>query len=333
MNQIKEVGNQNNNVINSVWKLYKRRWYILFIYSMVSMEQSIIWITFSPISDTAENYYGINDFQINLLLAWGTIIYIPFAFVSSYILKEKRGLRIVSLLGAFLAALGSSIRCLSILFPKKWYALYILTIGQILNAAVGPLVMSSPSKLSATWFGEQERTIATSIATLSNYFGSSVGFIIGPYIIQSYSLPILLIVEGIGSIIILVCIIIYFPEKPPTPPSPSASFSELDNNSFIFELKGLINQKSFILLSIIGGWSSGIYSIWSTMFNQILQPLHYSQIFSGWLGFASSVSGIVGGVILGILSDTILKRKFKIVLIILLSLSSILFFLVYFFLQ
>lgn len=32
--------------------------------------------------------------------------------------------------------------------------------------------------------------------------------------------------------------------------------------------------------------------------------------------------GIVGGVILGILSDTILKRKFKIVLIILLSLSS-----------
>lgn len=25
--QIKEVGNQNNNVINSVWKLYKRRFF------------------------------------------------------------------------------------------------------------------------------------------------------------------------------------------------------------------------------------------------------------------------------------------------------------------
>jgi hypothetical protein len=42
------------------------------------------------------------------------------------------------------------------------------------------LVMCNPSQLSAVWFADDERTIATSIGTLSNMLGSALGFLIAP---------------------------------------------------------------------------------------------------------------------------------------------------------
>ncbi len=44
--------------------------------------------------------------------------------------------------------LGASVRVLTIINPTAWWALPVVSLGQILNAIVGPLVMASPSKFS-----------------------------------------------------------------------------------------------------------------------------------------------------------------------------------------
>ena len=45
--------------------------------------------------------------------------------------------------------------------------LAFIHIAQILNAACGPLVMATPTKLSQAWFGESERATATAAAVLA----------------------------------------------------------------------------------------------------------------------------------------------------------------------
>ncbi len=55
--------------------------------------------------------------------------------------------------------LGASVRVLTIINPKAWWALPIVSLGQILNAIVGPLVMASPSKFSGN-IRRKKRTIS-----------------------------------------------------------------------------------------------------------------------------------------------------------------------------
>lgn len=313
------------------WTLYSRRWYILTVYSVLSCQQSILWITFSPIATSTKEYFNTTDTVVNLLLAWGSIAFIPFLFFSGYLMNMKGGLRKVVLLGAILDAAGGGIRCLALIHPKHWTAVYLLSIGQILNAFVGPLVMASPSKLSATWFGEKERTTVTAIATFANVFGAAIGFLYSPYVVKYTSVPMLLIVQAAEGVVIMIWVLIYFPEKPPTPPSASASVN-VDNavnttkkRGFYSEIWTLLHSPSFNVLSIIGGYGMGALGAWLGMFDIILGPHGYSQTLVGWLGFAANMSGIVGGIAIGMLGDTLFKRKFKGMLIVMFALSCLLF--------
>ena len=65
--------------------VYKRRWYILVVYCFVSILQSVIINTYSPIQDTARAVYHWHDYVIDLLAAWGSIAFciamVPFAWI------------------------------------------------------------------------------------------------------------------------------------------------------------------------------------------------------------------------------------------------------------
>lgn len=48
-------------------KVYKSRWWIVFIFSVYSAAQSIIWLTFSPIADDGKRLWvDIGDFFLNV---------------------------------------------------------------------------------------------------------------------------------------------------------------------------------------------------------------------------------------------------------------------------
>jgi len=225
------------------------------------------------------------------------------------------------ILAVVLCAISASMRCLVFFHPTKWYSIWCIHIAQILNAAVGPFVMASPSKLSSNWFPVKERTTATAVATLSNSLGGAVGFLIGPYIVKWYNIQVLLVVEGIHAVIIMIATLCYFPDRPPTPPSASAG--SVENVHFGRELLALMKNRYFMLLVLIGGWQAGAFNAWSGMFAIILTPEGYSETLAGWLGFLTIVSGVGGGLLVGILGDSIFKRKFKLMLVTLFFLCSL----------
>ncbi len=62
--------------------VYPRRYFALFVLSVISLLQSCVWLTFSPIETEAQDLYGWEDWNVKLFPAWGPIIFcmlVPYA--------------------------------------------------------------------------------------------------------------------------------------------------------------------------------------------------------------------------------------------------------------
>ena len=220
-----------------------KRYYILFMYSMIGSLSTNAWFTFSSVPDQAQQYYDLNtsntdqvNHTIDILLNYGPIMYLCMAPFASYLLLYLiKGLRYNVIIAANLIFLGSLTRSIpSILndlnlFNYKisnslYHTLIFLHIGQILINAAGPFIMAAPSKLSVIWFPESQRKTATVIATMSMTCGLCLAWIIGPCIVRqkSSNFAYLLYVDLILIFIPYILIMIYFPSSPTKLPSIAA---------------------------------------------------------------------------------------------------------------
>ena len=245
--------------------LYRGRFLILFTFSLLSFNQSLFWLTFSPISNEAMAYYNVDVNTVNLLLNWGPIIYIPCQFLTFWLASVRGGLRKVVLCSSSLCSLAMLLRVVPNLL---WHpssaafqanAIWFLHAAHILNAAAGPLVMSTVSQCSALWFGVNERAKvnphlplshtaaqhssacqrqpltsasprcalpqATSIAIFSNNLGAAIGFLQIPAQVpsgQGQDIPNLLYTHLGMAVFASLLTLAYFPASPPSPPSHAA---------------------------------------------------------------------------------------------------------------
>jgi hypothetical protein len=58
----------------------------------------------------------------------------------------------------------------------------------------------------------------------------------------------------------------------------------------------LLKNRSFLLLALLYGTTSGVFGGWSSVLDQNLQGFGIGQTFAGWLGFIAIVSGAFSGV-------------------------------------
>jgi hypothetical protein len=279
------------------YQLYRRRFYIISVFGLLTFNQCLIWLTFSPIARNVEVYYNITETTVDLFLNWGNIVCIP-TFPMAYLLLNKpQGLRLSMIVFAVTSVVATVLRIIPSIISSSSnphfssIAVPFLHTGQILNAICAPLVEVPISQLSCVWFGSNERARATTFALMINNFGAAVGFLISPWIVDvPEHVPHLLYVHL--SLAILACILtlIYFPSHPPTPPSPAAerllSYSISDNSTsflrgFMKELCQCMKSPSFMLLSIVGGLTTGAFSAWTGLYDVILAPENYTEVQAG----------------------------------------------------
>ena len=305
---------------SSVYQLYPRRFYVLFVFSFLAFNQCLFWLTFSPIARSAEDYYHISEATVDLLLNWGPIIFIPCLPLTYILLNKPNGLRRCVLLLAFTGFLSTILRVIPsiITSPSSPHfssiAMPFMHAGQILNAACGPLVMAPVSQLSCLWFGANERVRATTIAIMANNFGSTVGFLISAPIVSSPEyVPRLLYIHVGLAFVPCVLAFLYFPAHPPTAPSPAAEQllfhpdSEQSGNSWRILMKNIwhcFTKPSFVLIAMAGGLIGGTTSAWTSLFDVILKPENYTEQQAGWFGFAQSLAGIFGGLCSATVADS-----------------------------
>lgn len=102
------------------------------------------------------------------------IAYIPAAIPSSWLLGKS--LYLSTLISNITLAIGCWIRY----FAFDVYAVTLL--GQYILASSNALVIAAPAALSAEWFAPSERGLSTALASLMNFIGMAMGYILPPVI-------------------------------------------------------------------------------------------------------------------------------------------------------
>lgn len=144
-------------------KLYKRRWVMLFIFSVYSMSNAFMWLQYSIISNIFMRFYEIDSLAIDWLSMIYFLTYIPFILPVMWLI-DNRGMRDVVVVGSAFNCIGAWIKT-STADPHMFAMTFF---GQFVCSVATVYILGIPSRLASLWFGQQEVSTACSIGVLGN---------------------------------------------------------------------------------------------------------------------------------------------------------------------
>jgi cyanate permease len=282
----------------STFKVYGRRWIMLVIYMLLVAANQLLWITFAPITGDATTYYGVSDLRIGVLSMCFMIVYIAVSIPASWII-DKYGIRIGVGIGALFTGIFGFLRG----FVGTDYNLLLL---MQIGVAVGqPFILNALTKFAARWFPIEERATAAGFGTLAMYIGILAGMTLTPYIVLGSGIKGMLFYFGTFSVAIAVIFILFIREGPPTAPCrPDQEERSLVFDGFMHTLR----TKDFKWLMVIFFIGLGVFNSVTTWIEDIMRPRGFTATQAGIIGGLMIVGGIIGALIIPMLSDKLKKR-------------------------
>ncbi|MHA1310033.1 MAG: MFS transporter [Candidatus Helarchaeota archaeon] len=276
------------------------RWVILGIFMIVGALTQLLWINFAPIRTAASVYYGVAPETIDFLSLIFMIVFIGLTIPSSWFIDTK-GFKVGAGIGAILTGVFGLLR----IFAGNNFVLVF--IFQTCIALGQPFILNAISKLSAQWFPEGERAIATGLGTMSLFIGILLGMLL-PLILYGFGgVPVVVLVIGIISVAGMILFLIFVKEKPDKPPGPAA----IEEKTFVWEgIKKLIKMRDFWILMILFLIGMGGFNAIATF----IEPLVGTRGDAGVIGALIIVGGIFGAFVMSALSDKYRKRKIFIII-------------------
>jgi len=258
----------------------------------------IDWVTFATITGVAAKNYGVSDLSIGLLSMSFMIVYIIVSIPASWVI-DTYGFRIAVSIGALLTGVFGLTRGL----VGDNYTLVL--ISQIGIAVGQPFILNSLTKVAARWFPILERATASGLGSLAMYLGIVIGMMVTPWLVLNYSINSMLLFYGIAALVAAGFFLIFSREHPPTPASPPGQ----EERSLVFDgLKQMMRMRDFLLLLAIFFIGLGVFNSVTTWIEDILRPRGFSILQAGVIGGLMVVGGILGALVLPLLSDRYRKR-------------------------
>ena len=207
------------------FKVYWQRWLMLLYMSLLNLLSDWTCYSVAPIAVLTEEAYGhISSEQLVVLFLAANAV----ATACEPILLSRLGLRKTVLFGALLLMIGSIVKSGGmppIIQPTlvkgrdEWRVYF----GFFLVGLSQPLYQCTPALLSASWFPEKERTMATGVALNANQVGIGFAFIFGTLLVKtSEDILSYFSLLSILSTLTFLGTLIQFDDAPPTPPSNTA---------------------------------------------------------------------------------------------------------------
>ena len=182
----------------------------------------------------------------------------------------------------------------------------------------GPVGQAASTAVSSIWFPPNQRTTATAIGVLGLYMGLALSFVMGPYIVEDidkigqtplhpeYHVAIEKLTHQIMRLMYIhfgiccslsVLVFFTFPNKPPKPPSATATLTRIDFKNGLIKL---VKNPQFLLIAFAYGLTTGVYVGWYADLALNLNQSHINNERSGWLGFWSQIAGALSGITLSL---------------------------------
>jgi MFS family permease len=281
------------------FRVYGYRWVVLLSFMFIAGMNQLLWITFAPITGAAAQFYHTSDLVIGLLSMSFMAVYIVLVIPSAWMI-DTLGFRTAVGIGAVLTAVFALTRGL---FADSFPLVFASQIGIAMGQ---PLIVGAVTKVAAAWFPTKERATAAGLGTLAIYLGILVGMLITPALEVKHGMASMLLIYGIVTVVAALCFFVFARARPATPPCPAGQ----DMRVLMFDgLKQMLRQRDFLLLLAIFFIGLGIFNGVSTWIETIVRPRGFSISQAGLLGGLMLIGGIVGAVIMPILSDKARRRK------------------------
>jgi len=281
------------------YKVYGYRWIALAVFAFVQASIQVLWASFLPITSEAARFYGVTPLLIGILSMLFMFIYIFVSLPSSWAIT-KFGVR---------RGMGFGVVLMGIFGPLRgWFGHHyeIVLMATVMLSIAQPFIINAITTMSARWFPVHERATATGLAMLAQFIGIMGGMAISPILAARQGIPTMLIWYGVLSLAALICFLLFYREKPPSPPSVT---EEMERFMMREGIKQVFKTREGIFLLIIFSLGIATFNTVSTWIEQIIIPRGFNSMQAGTLGAIMMVAGILGCIILPILSDKTQRRK------------------------
>ncbi|MEA2102459.1 MAG: MFS transporter [Thermodesulfobacteriota bacterium] len=288
---------------NEGFTVYGYRWVVLLFFSLMQGVMQMLWITFAPITSDAVKFYGVSAMQIGFLAMSFMVVYLFVSIPASWIIDNygiRKGVGFgVALTGIFGFTRG--------VFGESYQWVLVSTIG---IAVAQPFILNAITAMAARWFPLRERATAGGIAVLAQFMGIIVAMATVPLLSSKYGIPGMLNIFGISSLVLSILYLIFVKDRPPTPPA-----KEDNERVLVFDgLRHIFHQRDMILLLLLLFIGLGMFNAVTTWIEQILAPRGFGSVQAGNVGAIMMVGGILGAIIMPVLSDRLKKRKILLVI-------------------
>ena len=292
------------------FKVYPYRWIVLGAYMLACLVVNIQWLTHAPVARAAETFYAgqfnpNSIFNIDFLAMSYMLVYLLVSIPASYVIDTwgiKKGIGIGATICA-ISALGKGI------FADSFTAQIIFQLGLAVSQ---PFILNALTALTARWFPLEERGTAAGLGTLAQYLGIIIVMMVTPLMVATNpelvnygdGMQKMLMTYGIITAAACLAAILLIKEEPPTPPGDE----EYVRHKFTDGLKFIFRQKDMLITIGIFFIGLGIFNAVSSMTDSIAEYLNVKDS-DGMIGGIMLIGGVIGAIILPILSDKFQKRK------------------------
>lgn len=296
-------------------KVYPYRWVVLTVFMLVTMVVEIQWLAHAAVARPAAVFYeGQFDpasfINIDFLAMVYMLVFLLMSFPASYVI-DTYGIRVGISIGALLIGVCGLLKGV---FADNFT---VVVAAQVGLAVAQPFILNAVTAVSVRWFPLRERGLAAGLSALAQYLGIVVAMIVTPLMVGSdpaepgygTGFEDMLLLYGWLTFGAAIVTLLFLRERPPTPPSLETE----EKQSFGEGIRYILRQRDMriaLYLFLIG---LGIFNAVSSMTDAIAANAGVEDS-DGLIGGLMLIGGILGALILPVLSDKYRKRRIFLVI-------------------
>ena len=281
------------------------KWLIIAGFSLLLGVNQFLWLTFATIVISTEAHFGVNDFFANLLTLMFPIVFVLLAIHSGKVLDNIGYKKIVSL-AALLMLIGSIIRWLGA--DHYW----LVFAGQLMIAIAQPYITNAINQATSDWFDKSQIATVTGVIMGGMFLATALGAFAPAPLIEAFGFSGMLLINVIITAVAVVGFLLVVAEKP----------KQQDSAISLHEIESLLKNKRLWFISLAVFIAMGYFNGLSNWIAPILAPRGIDEATAGIITAMLIVGGILGALVIPLLSDYLQKRRIFLILATLIGASA-----------